>query len=82
MSLEDVRSRAAQHTHDYVEVPAAVLAKALEESGELPKPGSLAEHVGRRLKLDPQAVMHVHRDAHLGKLLGVAQPAVESGDRA
>lgn len=92
MSIEKVKAAAAAHTETYVEVPAGDLAQAFADAGEKPEKGSLYAHVlnvidqrkrfarmrGEDPEQTPSPVLHVHRDAHLGKLLGVSKPAVES----
>src|SRR4051812_818321 len=76
MSLEIVRKAAAEQDGVYITLPVSVFAAALKEAGEQPEKGSFAEHVAHRMKGDQDAKMHAHRDAHLGKLLGVKDSAI------
>lgn len=76
MSIAKIQAAAAAAPGAYVTVAAPDLAAALAEAGEQPTKGSLAEHVAEKLRANPQAVMQVHREAHLGKILGVNAPAV------
>jgi len=76
MSLEQVKKAAAEQQGPYVVLPVSTYAAALTEAGEHPVTGSFAEHVAGRMKINPDAAMHAHRDVHLCNLLAVKDPAV------
>jgi hypothetical protein len=69
MSIAIVRDLAKQAAGAFVQLPGQVLADALVESGATAEPGSLLEHVRQRLSVNPDCVMQVHRDVHLGPIL-------------
>lgn len=68
MSLATIKAAAAEQKGTYIEVRADDLAEALKDNKDC---AELAAHVSERLARNPDAVMQVHRDVHLGKLLGV-----------
>lgn len=76
MSLAKVREAANGAAGAFVTVQGADLKAALEEHGEKADKGSLLEHVNEKVRANPDCTMQVHRDVHLGKLLGVSTPPV------
>lgn len=78
MSVEQVKKAAAEHSEPYVALPVAVFAAAFQEAGVKPEKGSFAEHVAARMRINPDALMHAHREAHLAPLLGRKDPAAKS----
>lgn len=74
MSLAKIREAAKDAPGAFVSVTGAELKAALEEHGEKPDKGSLLEHVTQKVQQNPECVMQVHRDVHLGNLLGVKTP--------
>jgi len=76
MSLEAVKKAAAEQQGPYIVLPVSTFAAAIAETNEQPEKGGFAEHVAARMKIDPDAAMHAHRDVHLGKLLGAKLPEV------
>ena len=79
MSTAKVREAAQAAPGAFVTVRGADLKAALEEHGAKPTDELLA-HVNQKVTQNPDCVMQVHRDVHLGKLLGVdAPPAMTPG---
>lgn len=77
MSIAKVQEIAKAAPGAFVTLPGAALKAALEEHGTPPTDELLA-HVSQRVGQNPECTMQVHRDVHLGKLLGVKEPAVTS----
>lgn len=75
MSLAKIKEAAAASKDEYVTVRANDLDAALKEAGDK---GDLAAHVAEKLAKKPDAVMSVHREHHLGKLLGVPALPLET----
>lgn len=73
MSIAKVQEIAKTAPGAFVTLPGAVLKTALEEHGAPPTDELLA-HVNQRVNANPECTMQVHRDVHLGKILGVKEP--------
>lgn len=81
MSLQALRDVAKAAPGAFVQTSGKLLADALRESGADPaEAGSLYEHVLEKLRANPDCVLQVHRDVHLGAMLnGKVMPGVTPG---
>lgn len=74
MSIARLKEIAKAAPGAFIHVSARVLGTALMEAGKIPGAHELFDHVIEKLKLNPDVEMIVHRDVHLGEILGdVAQ---------